>query len=161
MPAIHLRPKSACLGAAALCLAGAAAAQDLSSRNPDGIVAAMQAAGWQARLETTQSGKPVVRSSTGGLNFSVYFDSCNSKNRDCTVLYFNSGFDLANGVDPALLNDWNYNKLVGRAYMDEERDPFLDYVIIGEGGLRPENFRAILDRWAGALDDYARHVGYR
>lgn len=161
MPVTHLPPLPWLLGVAACCLAGNAAAQDLSSRNPDGIAAAMQTAGWETRIETTQGGKPVIRSSTGGLNFSIYFDACNAKNRDCAVMYFNAGFDLGSGVDPALLNDWNYNKLVGRAYMDEDRDPYIDYVIVGDGGLRPENFRAILDRWAGALDQFAEHIGFR
>lgn len=147
---------AAILGLAAL----PAAAQQISSTNPQSVAIAMQAAGYRALLETTSNGHPVIRSSADGLNFDVHFDMC-TNGQNCAVVYFSSGFNLAKGSNLDAMNAWNQGKLVGRAYLDTDKDPYLDYVIVGDGGLTDAGFSSALSRWTSALSEFARHIGWR
>lgn len=140
--------------------AAPAASKDVTSLHPTTVVAALQAAGYPAAVETGEDGSPVIDSAVDGLAFSIWFADC-AAGADCGIFYFSAGFDLPKGTPLAVIDEWNRGKLVGRAYLDDENDPFLDFVIVGEGRIDGENFAAALRRWSDALAEFAAFVGYR
>jgi hypothetical protein len=134
------------LGAAALAVAaGPAAAQTVDAARPQSVVAAMQSAGYRATLETTKSGKPVIRSAANGSDFSVMFDDCNEQNSACKSLAFVAWYKAKPGWTIQRLNQWNDEKKFLRAYIDKDGDLATDYWVTTVGGLPDANFKDALD----------------
>jgi len=65
---------------------------------------------------------------------------------------------LANGFPIERINKWNAEELAGRAFLDEENDPFLDHVVSVSGPADENAFREGLFLWAGALDAYLKFI---
>jgi hypothetical protein len=140
-----------------LALSGGAAAQALvSAENPAELATIIQDFGFQARLEKDNVGDPVIRSSSSGVEFSIYFYDCKS-NKRCKSLHFTAGYDLADGTTLEAMQQWNADKRFASAYVDDENDPFLQMDVNTEGGITQENFEKTLDLWQslkGEFEDY-------
>lgn len=141
--------------AAAIAAAGlpaAAQAQMVSAKNPQSVVAALQAKGYQAELRST-SGKPTIGSSAGGLKFTIYFENC-TDGKACTTVTFFTGFTDIDAT-PAKLSEWNGKNRFTRAYIDEENDPVLAMDLdLDHQGIPRANFGEYLDIWSSAAPKY-------
>lgn len=135
-------------------------AQDIDPAAPETIVKYLADNGYKALLEADSDGDPVVRSASSGTNFNIYFYGCNGLHKGCDSLNFSTGFDMDNGIPLADLNEWNKHRLVGRAFADDELDPFLDHYIAAKGGLSHETFEAVLGEWVDALGDFEDHIDW-
>jgi hypothetical protein len=140
--------------------AATATAQSLvSAENPAQLVSIIQALGFQARLEKDSVGDPLIRSSSSGVDFSIYFYGC-SKNARCQSLQFIAGYDLANGTTLPTLDEWNEEKRFASAYLDDEDDPFLQMDMNTEGGITQENFEKTFDLWQSLKGEFEVHIGF-
>jgi hypothetical protein len=147
---------------AALALAAHAlpsAAQTINANNPAGIAEALQGLGYQARLEKDSVGDPVIRSSMEGVSYSIVFYGCESGSK-CKYLNFSMGFDLTNGIESSRINDWNRNNIFGKAYLDEENDPFINISVTTVGGLGTENFADLVDWWRVVVSQFKTHINW-
>ena len=105
-----------------------------------------------------QSGEqPVIAADLGGLAFQTLFFNCEGGR--CTELLFIAGFDLPDGVTLERINDWNREEFVGRAFIDDESDPFLDHPVTVDGGLGMAAVRENLALWVAALVSFAKFLG--
>src|SRR5690606_12630359 len=134
-------------GLAALALTTPAVAADVQAQDPGSIVAAMQQAGYRAQLTTDDVGDPLIRSSSGGSDFLVYFYNC-TDNTDCRTIQFYVGFSEPNSATIQSMNTWNKDNRFGRAYYDDgiarlEMDLDLD-----DGGVSRALFEDNLEDWA-------------
>jgi hypothetical protein len=150
--------------AASLCAllswGGAADAQTLvTAENPGALVSIIQALGFQARLENDNVGDPLIRSSSGGVDFSIYFYGC-SKNKRCQSLQFIAGYDLDDGTTLEVLDQWNEDKRFASAYLDHEDDPFLQLDLNTEGGITQENFEKTFELWQSLKGEFEDHIGF-
>jgi len=98
-----------------------------------------------------------IQSELSGVAFEIFSVNCNSSGR-CTEFLFIVGFDLPNGFSMERINDWNAQKLAGRAYLDDENDPFLDHVISVSSPGDSGAFREGLYLWAAALDGFIDYI---
>ena len=96
------------------------------------VVALLQAEGYRAALSRDKQGDPMIKSATGGANFTVYFYDC-EKDR-CRALQFSSGFDLKDGLTLARINEWNKGNRYLKAYLDDENDPYVEYDVNVDAG---------------------------
>jgi hypothetical protein len=94
-----------------------------------------------------------------GVDTTILFFGCEG-GQECDAVVFRVGFDLPDGATPEAMNTWNRDNLVGSAWLDDERDPFLDYFVTLTGGVSRENFLDAVDWWAVALRDFKAHVGF-
>jgi hypothetical protein len=133
------------LAVMAVALAEAARAQTVDAARPQSVIAAMQQAGYRATLDTTRSGKPVIRSAANGSDFTVMFDDCNDQNSACKSLAFVAWYKAKPGWTLQRLNRWNDEKKFLRAYIDKDGDLATDYWITTVGGLPDANFKDALD----------------
>src|SRR6478735_9030701 len=101
--------------------AGAQAQTLVSAEDPAALMAIIRELGFQAKLEEDNIGDPVIRSSSGGVDFRVYFYECKN-NKRCKSLHFSVGYDLADGASLDVVQEWNADKRFASAYLDEERD---------------------------------------
>lgn len=136
------------------------AAQSIDPAAPETIVKYLSDNGYRALLEQDGEGDPVIRSGSSGTNFSIYFYGCNALHAGCDSWNFSTGYDMDHGVPVASMNDWNNVQLVGRAFVDDELDPHLDYYVSAKGGLSSEAFDGVLADWEDALGYFEDHIDW-
>lgn len=107
--------------------------------------------------EVTDPAKSTAKVKRGKRIF--YFDGYNcDKNRRCTEFLFSIGFDLPEGMSLEKINEWNSRELAGRAYLDDENDPWLDHVV----SILDRNDDSALEEgialWIGALDKFENFI---
>jgi hypothetical protein len=145
----------------AVLIATPAAAQLVTAGNPETVVDAMQAEGYQAKLGKDKEGDPMISSKSSGSSFDIYFYGC-EKNSNCTSIQFVSNYDLADGRGPSpdKINDWNAKKRFASASLDDDKDPWLRMdVYTGPGGIAMATFRGNLDLWTSQMADFEKLIG--
>ena len=147
------------LAAAAAMLFGAASAQNsLASGGMtiDEVAAVLADEGLSAEIkEGAEAGK--IYSEVNGGNFEVMSANCGAGGR-CTEFLFIAGFDLPDGFPLEKINQWNADQIAGRAFLDEENDPFLDHVISVSGAGDEGALREGLYLWAAALEEFMEYI---
>src|SRR5687768_7824394 len=143
-----------------LALSAAADAQTIvSAEHPDQLVSIIQDLGFQAKLEKDNVGDPVIRSSSDGVDFRIYFYECKN-NKRCRSLHFSVGYDLANGSSLDAVQQWNADKRFASAYLDDEADPFLQMDINTQGGITQENFENSFHLWQSLKGEFEKFIGF-
>ena len=98
-----------------------------------------------------------LQSSVNGGDFTLEAYNCNASGR-CTEFLFAAVFDLPDGFPEEKINDWNSTRLGGRAYLDEERDPYLDHVVSVSGPVDAGAFREGFYLWAQVLSEFMAYI---
>jgi len=130
---------------------------------PDGgvtaaeVAAVMQAKGLKAEIAKDKDGDPMIVSGVDGTTFRVLFYGCKSTSR-CAAIQFATGIDLPDGLTLETINDWNRKNRFGRAYLDEEMDPYLQMDMDLEHGATTEAVGANLDTWAVVLPAFKAYI---
>jgi hypothetical protein len=152
--------RTSTFGALMLGLTAGASAQTLvSAEDPSEIVSLIQELGFQAKLEKDNVGDPVIRSSSSGVEFSIYFYDC-SNNKRCQSLHFTAGYDLVEGSSLEAMQQWNADKRFASAYLDDENDPFLQMDVNTEGGITQENFEKSFELWQSLKGEFEEFIGF-
>ena len=138
---------------------GAEAQTIVSAENPEELASVIRDLGFQAKLEKDNVGDPVIRSSSGGVDFRIYFYECKS-NKRCKSLHFSVGYDLADGSTLDAVHQWNADKRFASAYLDDENDPFLQMDINTEGGITQENFEKSIDLWQSLKGEFEEFIDF-
>ena len=136
-----------------------AQAQNISSTDPAGMVAVLAQLGQQPELLTDNDGDPFIAVQGESGPYSIWFYGC-TNGAGCTGTIFSAGFDLPDGADIELINSWNAGKLMGRAYLDFENDPFLDQYLVLGGGVTLQTFGQFVTEWDRALGAFRAEIDY-
>ena len=153
--------KNSLMAAAALAtLAGPVAAQSVSAAYPETIVAAIRDLGYRAELGTDSYGDPEITSAANGINFTIFFYRCDDRGEDCEDIQFSAGFDLIDGISMRSVNSWNDQKAIGRAFVDEEDDPYLQHYVIGVDGMSRYSFEKTFYRWTDVVDEFTDFIDW-
>lgn len=147
------------LASCVLLLGATNAALAVDARDPASVVGALQDLGYRAQLTTDNAGDPKILSTIDATSYEIYFYSC-TENQDCRSLLFSAGFDLEDGVTYSLINEWNRLNLVGKAFVDDENDPFLEHFVTTEGGLSETNFEDVIAWWRVAIRDFKQEIDW-
>ena len=149
---------------AALTLGLATYAQDksdiLDATDPKRIAEAIQDLGYRAKLEVDSDDTATILSSVGGTEFIIQFLACDNGNLDCRVLLFKVGYDLSAGTTQEVVEEWNETTLIGRAWRDEEEDPWLEYAVNLYGGVTRENFEDTFDWWEIIVGQFENYIDF-
>jgi len=145
--------------AAAIGCTSTALAQTLDATDPAKLVSVIRELGYHATLDRDDVGDPMIRSNANGTNFTIQFYGCDA-GAACKWLLFRVGYDLAEGTTLAAMNDWNAKALFGRAYLDDEHDPWLEMMVTLDGGVTRENFADIVDWWDVSVVQFEEHIGF-
>src|SRR5262245_37382425 len=139
--------------------AGAQAQTIVSAEDPDALIAIIQDLGFQAKLEKDDAGDPVIRSSSNGVDFRIYFYECKN-NKRCKSLHFSVGYDLADGSSLDAVQQWNADKRFASAYLDGESDPFLQMDINTDGGITEQNFENSFHLWQSLKGEFEQFIDW-
>jgi hypothetical protein len=137
----------------------AAAAEIVTAEDPKELASIIRELGFQAKIEKDDVGDPLIRSSAGGVDFTIYFYDC-TRNRRCQSLHFSAGYDLPDGTTLEAVQRWNADKRFASAYVDHESDPFLQMDINMEGGVTRENFESSFDLWQTVKGEFEDFIGF-
>lgn len=144
--------------AALLLFAGPANAQMVRAQDPGSIVRALQGAGYKADLTKDDSGDPLIKSTSEGSAFAIFFFGC-TKNVDCRTIQFFAGYT---DKTPTLsqLNDWNSRKRFGRAYVSDKGAARIEMdVDLDDGGISTKLFEDNLEFWVLLMSQFEKHIG--
>lgn len=92
-----------------------------------------------------------VNARSEGFDLNGY--NCNAAQR-CTEFLFSAGVDLPDGFPLERINEWNADELIGRAYLDEEKDPWLDHLVSVSGPQDDGAFEEGLIAWLAGLSKF-------
>jgi hypothetical protein len=63
------------------------------------------------------------------------------------------------GLTYELINRWNRERRFGRAFLDDEMDPYVEYDVDFEVGATTEAIENAVDVWESVVPAFMRHVG--
>jgi hypothetical protein len=148
--------------AAALALfatvAQSAFAQQVSANSPSSISAAMQAAGYRAEVTRDDSGDPMIRSTSSGSTFAVFFYGC-EKGSNCTTVQFFASYTKPANASLSSLNAFNSKNRFVRAYLSDSGSARLEMdVDLDDGGMSRELFQDNLEFWVLLMAKFEKHI---
>jgi Putative bacterial sensory transduction regulator len=144
--------------AATFAFAGTAQAQMVTAKNPQSIVSALQNAGYKAELTKDGTGDPLIRSSSSGSSFAIFFFGC-TKNVDCATIQFFAGYTDKKAT-LSQMNDWNSKKRFGRAYLADSGAARIEMdVDLDDGGLSAKLFEDNVEFWVVTMSAFEKHIG--
>lgn len=138
--------------------ASSAQAQMVSGQNPQSVVNALQTAGYKAELTKDGTGDPLIKSSSGGSSFAVFFFGC-TKNVQCATIQFFAGYTEKKPT-LSLMNDWNSKKRFGRAYVADSGAARIEMdVDLDDGGMSAKLFEDNIEFWVITMSAFEKHIG--
>ena len=157
-----MRALAVAAGLAAALAAGTGAAR--ATPIPDGgvtaaeVARALQAINLKAEVTTDSEGDPMIKSGVDGGEFRVLFYSC--KGQRCGEIAYMSAFDMDKGTTYASMNEWNRRHRFGRAYLDDDMDPYLLMDVDFEHGATSEAIENSARTWTSVLPVFKKHIGW-
>lgn len=145
-------------GLAALALSGTAHAQMVRPQSPASVVKAMQDAGYRAELTKDDTGDPMIRSTSEGTTFAIFFYGC-TENTDCRTLQFYAGYSDPTNASLADMNKWNTENRFGRAYVTDEGGARVEMdVDLDDGGISALLFQDNLEFWVLTMSKFEEFI---
>jgi hypothetical protein len=139
----------------------ARAEEMVDATDPRRLVSIIRDMGYRAELERDEVGDPLIRSSVGGTRFAIVFYGCDDERHDnCDLLLYKVGYDMADGVELDVINEWNATQLVGRAHRDDVNDPWFEMSWNLKGGVSARNFESTFEWWETSVGEFERHIGF-
>lgn len=153
------RMKKIAIAAAALfAFSGTAHAQMVRAQDPSSIVRALQSAGYRAEMTKDDTGDPLIKSTSSGSNFAIFFFGC-TKNVDCRTIQFFAGYDRDKSPSLSQMNDWNSKKRFGRAYLSDKGAARIEMdVDLDDGGISTKLFEDNLEFWVLLMAQFEKHI---
>ncbi len=118
----------------------------------------LQAEGYKT-IDKSSPETLLIESAAEGARFHVQFFGCDGV-KNCQSVQFWSAFDLSKGTDLDRINAWNRDKRYGKAYLDDEMDPFLEMDVNMSGGLPMATAKENLAMWTAVLDEFQDHIDW-
>ena len=105
---------------------------------------------------------PTLAAMSGDFSFLASFEACDENGDGCEILVLRCGFSFApeDQPDQAAVNLWN-RETWGKAFIDEDGDPWISLELNVVGGLTEENLSDTLMWWSDLIVDFADAFGYQ
>jgi hypothetical protein len=143
--------------AATFLFAGTAQAQMVRAQDPTTVANVLRDMGYKAEVTKDDSGDPLIKSSSGGSNFAVFFFGC-TKNTDCRTVQFFAGYTDRKPT-LAKINEWNMNKRFGRAYISSSGSARVEMdVDLDDGGVSTKLFEDNIEFWVLLMGQFEKHI---
>lgn len=137
--------------------APAAHAQQVSAARPESVADVIRGKGFDVEITKDDEGDPLIRAEGKGYKFIVLFYGC-TNGKDCQTITFYAGW--AEGTsDVNKINDWNRTNRFGRAYIDKDEDPCIEFdVDLDDGGMSRILFEDNVEFWMTVMVQYSKFV---
>jgi len=123
------------------------------------LVEILQDSGYRAKIEHTSTGRPMIKSSTGGVNFRVIlYDPSEEESHyeDFQIVaWFNESFEGT--IDDA--NAWNLKKRHGSAVYDSSDNTIgISMDLTLKGGVTEDYLTEYFELWDGMLASFSQYI---
>jgi hypothetical protein len=127
----------------------------LTAADADSILAIAREFG-KAALTEQDNGNPLITGQMHGLRYQVFFLNCD-ESRGCEDLNFYLGFL---NVQPSLeiINEWNYTKRFGRAYLDSDNDACIEMDLDLVVPVSAEYMRSTFNLWSLVMSEFSQYL---
>lgn len=142
----------------ALCAApiGLGAQTLLDATDPEAI--AEIARGYGAVEVTSDAvGDPMLRGRMEGVQYLVLFYGCND-GRNCSNIQFQAAWINSGNTTEDSLRVWNRENRFGKAFLDNENDPVIQWDVNLFGGVSRANLDDTFDWWRVVLDNFEDYL---
>jgi hypothetical protein len=129
------------------------AAGEISARDPQSVMDALKTLGYPGKLEKMDSGRTSIAVQVSGLKTYIDFYDCADDLTDCYTLLFNVSLDLKKGTTLDKANEWNSKQITGRVWLDDNKDPTLDYSFSTFNGVSEDTFDQNVKLWDKKIGD--------
>jgi hypothetical protein len=126
----------------------------ITAENPDSVLSALKDAGYPGKLEKLKSGRTSITVTISGLTTYIDFYDCSDDLSDCYTLLFNVTLDLNDGTNLDKANEWNSKQITGRVWLDDTKDPTLDFSLSTFDGVPVDAFNQNLKLWDKKIGDF-------
>lgn len=110
-----------------------------------------------AELSNDKHGDPLIQGRMEEYKYQIIFYDCeNGKN--CTTIAFDAAWEISSEVDLEKVNDWNQNKRFGRAFLDVDGDPALDWDVNLKHGVEKANLEDTFKIWKDLMQEYVDFI---
>ena len=130
-----------------------AAVDGVSARDPQTVLDALKNLGYPGKLEKMDSGRTSISVQISGLKTYVDFYDCADDLTDCYTLLFNVSLDLKKGTTLDQANERNSKQITGRVWLDDNKDPTLDYSFSTFNGVSEDTFDQNVKLWDKKIGD--------
>lgn len=110
-----------------------------------------------AELDRDGLDDPMIRGQIAGKDYRVYFYGC-ARGRDCTDVMFVARWESDRFTDKSM-GDWNRAKRFGKAYLDEDGNPSVEFNVNLFRGVSRDNLEDTFDWWRLILAEFADFFG--
>lgn len=147
------------LAASVMMLAAAPAAAQIgeatvTAKNPQGIVRALEAAGYEATLEVDGQGDPMIATELSGWSARIYFYGCDeTTNAGCDSVQFSAGFDRKQPWTAADALTLSAKYRFASVRLDDEGDPYIMWDVITGDGIPAKVFLSSVLHFSDAIDN--------
>lgn len=158
----HMPSKQTLLSLALIGASTVATAQSadlIYGNNAHVISKIMMDEGYKAKLTFDDEGEPKIAGRLSESNYDIQFFGCKSR-AGCNSIMFRAGYDLNEGLSFSKVNTWNRSKRFGKAYVDDENDPFIEMNVNLDFGVTPENFLDTVDYWRVVIEEFEEHIDW-
>jgi hypothetical protein len=112
-------------------------------------------------LGKTNVGRTKITFTFQGAETTIYFYDCHDGMGSCDTIRFVHGLDLPDGASLAAVNRWNNTEQWGRAYINDNGDPWLDMPLwVGEQ-MPFSIFNPVMGAWTQAATKFKLHFEER
>jgi hypothetical protein len=115
------------------------------------LVSMFEDLGGDATATQDGAGDPTIEGLLEGVRVGVYFYGCRGKPA-CPLIQLRAFWDEPAAL--ALLNEHNRGTLLGRAYLDKDGDPTLEWTSRLEGGVTIDHLRSEVAWFQKAIRDF-------
>jgi len=129
------------------------AASGVTARDPQTVMDALKTLGYPGKLEKMDSGRTSIAVQVSGLKTYIDFYDCADDLTDCYTLLFNVSLDLKKGTTLDKANEWNSKQITGRVWLDDNKDPTLDYSFSTFNGVSEDTFDQNVKLWDKKIGD--------
>ena len=129
------------------------AASGVTARDPQTVMDALKTLGYPGKLEKMDSGRTSIAVQVSGLKTYIDFYDCADDLTDCYTLLFNVSLDLKKGTTLDQANEWNSKQITGRVWLDDNKDPTLDYSFSTFNGVSEDTFDQNVKLWDKKIGD--------
>lgn len=140
-----------------LALAPAAMAQSLIEASDVDAIANIARGYGSATIQTDSAGDPQILGRIDGVQYTVNFYGC-TNGANCSTIQFRAAWTNPGSVTVDHMNSWNQDKRFGKAYMDYDNDPVIEWDVNLFGGVSARNLDDTFDWWKIVLENFSDDI---
>jgi hypothetical protein len=126
---------------------------NVTARDPQTVLEELKTLGYPGKLEKMDSGRTSIAVTISGLKTYIDFYDCADDLTDCYTLLFNVSLDLKKGTTLDKANEWNSKQITGRVWLDDNKDPTLDFAFSTFNGVPADAFDQNVKLWDKKIGD--------